>query len=64
MAFFAAVQESREDETNLSPNEDKDEDDEENGDDYENDLDEFERESVTGMKMCTMKSCIGSFIKG
>ena len=55
MAFFVAVQESREDETNLSPSEDEHEDDEEKGNDDENDLDEFERKSISGVKMCTMK---------
>ena len=47
--------------TNISPNEAEDED----GDDDQNDLDEFERKSVTGVKICTMKSCMKScFIKG
>ena len=60
MLFFAAVQEIREEETNISPNEAEDED----GGDDQNDLDEFERKSVTGVKICTMKSCIKSFMKG
>ena len=64
MTFFTAVQESREDETNLSPSVDEDGDDDQNGDDDENDLDEFERKSVSGVKICTMKYCIESFIKG
>ena len=50
MVFFAGVQDSREDETTISPSEDED------GDDDENYLDE-ERKSDTGVKIFTMKSC-------
>ena len=62
MVFIAGVQESIEDETNISPN--KDEDEDEDFDDDQKDLDEFEREIITGVKICTIKSCIESFIKG
>ena len=46
------MQESREDETSISPNKNEDED----GDDHQ--------KSVTGVKICTMKSWIESFIRG